>query len=251
MVRLLTLFLMLWGFHLNAEEIPDPRIWMEELPESIWMSSPGLLRNVTIVSMTNARKKTWKRVMRDFSSQGFLQYLDADIQDFAQKLNPGPDLDLQKDVLEILPAHLWLREEGSHMSVQVRSESGFKNLGSWGIARSDRRSSQAFLDWLILKLGYDGVVLDTRDELILVGLLKNTQEIGQGLLLKNSSHRSSLSTNKVQGQALLQILRIEGSLAVCEVLLTGTHRPSIARGSKILLGRERNLGPMMKMESQP
>ncbi|WP_141734208.1 hypothetical protein [Oligoflexus tunisiensis] len=249
MVKMFFTILLLVTAPLHADDIPDPLTWWNSLPESSWQEQPTLIRHLTIRSTPN-RAKRWDRLMQDFSSLGFLQYVPTEDADFMHRLNPGAELaDLPQELLldpELL--QMVLTDRGSKMGITVNSRKDFKSMSTWAITGQDRRNAASILAWLSRNLGYDAVVLDARDGLILAGLLKNSSELGQGLLVKQSARRWVIKETHSRGEALLQMLKTNGSLAVFEVLLAKGTTLNVEKGSKILLGQNNN---WMKIMQQP
>ena len=230
----------------DADKIPDPKAWAAGLPDATWTETPGIVRTFTIIQLSKKPSKKWTRVTEKMSDLGFLQYIPVDAAAFAGKLNVMDDAEekpLEID-LENPGAQLILKEEKGRLVPQHVNHGKLKQFGKWGIAKADYANSEAFYQWLIKKMSYDAVVLDVKDGFILAGLLQKKVELGQGLLIKNSSERQVLSATKIKGDALLQMLRIEGDYAVFESLLSNSKAP-IKPGTKILLGQSEKLKGMM------
>jgi hypothetical protein len=240
--HLIACFALCFSVSAFADDIPDPLAWWQQLSDSAWQDQPSLIRHLTIRSSTAAKAKRWDRTMQGFSELGFMQYVPHETADFIKRLNPDEDIsDLPQDIL-LDPAllQLVLLDRGSKVSVQGSSKRTYKTLASWPITTADRKTAPSVLNWLSQNLGYDAVVIDARDGLILAGLLKNTSELGQGLLVKDSSKRWLIKESNTRGEALLQMLKSSGSLAVFEVLLAKGETLAVNKGSKILLGQNNN-----------
>lgn len=236
----------------RADDIIDPLVWWNQLPESLWSDNPSLIRNLTVRASNAPKSRRWDKIMQDFSGLGFLQYIPVDDVDFMRRLNPGQDLsELPNDLLldpELI--QMVLVDRGSRISVLANVNQTYKSMGTWPVNANDRRHAQNVLDWLSRNLGYDAVVLDARDGMILAGLLKKTNELGQGLLVKQSARRWLIKESSTRGEALLQMLKINGSLAVFEVLLAKGKTLAVEKGSKILLGQNSNWMKIMQPEAE-
>jgi hypothetical protein len=246
--HLLACFTVLFSLHAAADDIPEPLAWWQQLSDAAWQDQPTLIRHLTIRSGTPAKAKRWDKTMQEFSELGFLQYVPNESADFIKRLNPDQDIsDLPQNIL-LDPAlfQLVLTDRGSKVSVQASSKGNYKTLTSWSITAADRKTSPSVLNWLSRNLGYDAVVIDARDGMILAGLLKNTSELGQGLLVKDSSKRWVIKESNTRGEALLQMLKTSGSLAVFEVLLAKGETLAVSKGSKILLGQNNNWMKLMQ-----
>jgi hypothetical protein len=241
MVKCVLTILLLFTAPLQADDIPDPLAWWSSLPESSWQEQPTLIRHVTVRGSPN-RTRRWDRLMQDFSSLGFLQFVPSEDVDFVRRLNPSADFDGLPQELVMDPdlLQLVLTDRGSKMGIMVNNRKDFKAMSAWPITAQDRRNAASFLDWLSRNLGYDAVVLDAREGLILAALLKNSSELGQGLLVKQSARRWVIKESNSRGEALLQMLKTSGSLAVFEVLLAKGATLKVEKGSKILLGQNNN-----------
>jgi hypothetical protein len=253
MVRLLLLGMIL-SFSVKAhgqnDEIPDPLTWWNQLPDAAWQDQPTVIRHLTVRSNHAARTKRWEKAMQDFSALGFFQYVPLDAVDFIQRLNPQENLnELPKELL-LDPGllQLVLLDRGTKISVLGNSQRSYKTIATWPVTNNDRRNAASVLSWLSKNLGYDAVVLDARGGLILAGLLKNTSELGQGLLVKQSSKRWVIKESSTRGEALLQMLKSSGSLAVFEVLLAKGETLDVEKGSKILLGQNHNWMKLLQAE---
>lgn len=231
-----------------ADDIPDPLAWWQQLPDSAWQDQPTLIRHVTIRSSTPAKAKRWDKTMQEFSELGFMQYVPMETADFIKRLNPAENTSELPQELLLDPAliQLVLWDRGSKVSVQGSSKRNYKTIATWPMAAADRKTAPSVLNWLSRNLGYDAVVIDARDGLILAGLLKNTSELGQGLLIKDSSKKWLIRESNTRGEALLQMLKTSGSLAVFEVLLAKGETLSVNKGSKILLGQNNNWMKLMQ-----
>lgn len=243
LLRFLSLLLFALSLPLSAETLPSPTEWLEKLPESLWLKNPGMLRNVSILSREDSVLAAWQLTMAGFSKLGFLQYFDQASLNFVQRLNPElkAGFNLKTVNLDFTPLHLALRDEGNNMMALAASPEGFKDIGTWPIETRDRETSQNFLRWLIKNLAYDGIVLDRKNDLLLVALWQNTKQISQGLLIENSHTLWVLDPKKLQGRALLQMLSVDRHLAIFEVLTDRNNKEAIEIGSKIILGLDRKL----------
>ncbi len=253
MVKFIVILLTLIGSaNAHADDIPDPLAWWNQLTDSSWKDQPTVIRHVAVRSNNPAKAKRWDKTMEEFSNLGFLQYVPSEDIDFVARLNPKEDLiDESTDVLldhELL--QLVLIDRGSKVSIQGNSNRNFKTIGSWPITAHDRKTPANVLSWITKNLGYDAVVIDARDGLILAGLLKNTDELGQGLLIKQSARRWIIKESATRGEALLQMLKTSGSLAVFEVLLAKGETMTVEKGSKILLGQNNNWMKLLKPETR-
>ncbi|HYX31707.1 MAG TPA: hypothetical protein VE954_01245 [Oligoflexus sp.] len=251
MVRLLFILALLGLMRqARADDIADPMTWWNQLSESVWQQ-PTLLRNITIRTGNATKARRWDKTMADFSGLGFVQYVPIEDMDFMRRLNPKEDLSelpndllLDPDLLQMV-----LVDRGTKMSVLSNTSKHYKSLGSWPLSAQDRKNSSTMLTWMSRNLGYDAVVLDARDGLILAGLLKNTSELGQGLLVKQSAKRWVIKESNTRGEALLQMLKTNGSLAVFEVLLAKGKTLEVEKGSKILLGQNNNWMKIMQPDA--
>jgi hypothetical protein len=254
MVRILVTILAL-SFSIGAwaDDIPDPLAWWNQLPESAWQDRPTLIRHLTIRSSNAARARRWDKAMQEFSGLGFLQYVPSEDVDFMRRLNPKEDLgELPQELLldpELL--QLVMIDRGTKVSVLGNMNRDYKTIATWAVTANDRQNAPSVLSWLSRNLGYDAVVIDARDGLILAGLLKNTSELGQGLLVKQSSKRWLIKESHTRGEALLQMMKTSGSLAVFEVLLAKGETLAVEKGSKILLGQNNNWMKLMQPEPKP
>ncbi len=253
MVKFMAILLVLFGsLHARADDIPDPLTWWNQLSDASWKDQPTVIRHLAIRSNNSAKVKRWDKIMGEFSNLGFLQYVPSEDTDFVLRLNPKEDLsDESPDVLldsELL--QLVLLDRGSKVTIQASSNRNFKAIGSWPITTQDRKTAANVLSWITRNLGYDAVVIDARDGLILAGLLKNTDELGQGLLIKQSARRWIIKESNTRGEALLQMLKTSGSLAVFEVLLAKGETMTVEKGSKIRLGQNNNWMKLLKPETR-
>ncbi|HET9241760.1 MAG TPA: hypothetical protein VFO10_31115 [Oligoflexus sp.] len=255
--HLIASFALCFSLTASADDIPDPMAWWQDLSDSAWQDQPTLIRHLTIRSSTAAKAKRWDRTMQEFSELGFMQYVPSETADFIKRLNPVEDIsDLPPEAL-LDPAllQLILLDRGSKVTIQGSHKRTFKTLATWPITAADRKTAPSVLNWLSRNLGYDAVVIDARDGLILAGLLKSTSELGQGLLVKDSSKRWLIKESNTRGEALLQMLKTSGSLAVFEVLLAKGETLAVNKGSKILLGQNNNwmklLQPAPKAAARP
>ncbi len=226
--------------------IPDPRAWAHELPETLWSSMPGLVRNFTLITKDAAQEKKWLKATENVPGLGFLRFVPSSALGFFRALNAAEDGTLAPEdaSLAAVPVQIMLRDEGK-INVQAMVKGQLKSLGKWGIKKEDRANGESFYRYVAGKLGYDAVVLDQKDDFILAATILNKTELGQGLLLKNSATKVFLKKGKQQGDALLQMLRIEGEFVVFESLLTTGQAAKIVPGSKILLGQSEQLKQMM------
>lgn len=259
-VHAVLLLISLAGFQAQAQDanaIPDPKAWAQQLPESIWTSTPGIVRSYAIQTKDAAGEKKWAKVTSKMRQQGFLQFVPSSTLSFFRSINVGDDGVLPPDdpAMTPVPVQLFLKDEGSRLNFQTLVKGQLKSLGKFGLKKEDRGSSEAFYRWLVSKFNYDAVVLDQRDDFILAAMLLNKSELGQGLLLKNSATRPLVRSGKQQGEALLQMLRIEGEFVIFESLLAAGQMPKIAPGSKILLGQteqlKKLLGPASPSAGEP
>ncbi len=231
----------------DANGIPDPKAWAQQLPDDLWTSTPGITRNFTILPKDPAQGKKWDKATSALSGLGFLQFAPSAALHYFRVLNVGEDGTLPPEDLSLaaIPVQLFLKDEGNKLNFQAFVKGQLKSLGKFGLKKEDRASSEAFYRWLISKFNYDAVVLDQKDDFILAALLGNKTELGQGLLLKNSTGKVLLKSNKLQGEALLQMLRIEGEFVVFESLLASGQAQKITPGTKILLGQSEQLKQRM------
>ncbi len=232
----------------EGDNIPDPRTWAAGLPDAIWTDTPGIVRTFTIVQLSKKPSKKWTRIAEKLTNFGFLQFFPVDASSFAANINIMDDAAAEKgsDVKVDNPGvHLILKEEkGSKLVPQHVTDGKLKSFGKWTITKPDTATSETFYNWLVKKMAYDAVVLDVKDGFILAGLLHAKADLGQGLLIKNSADKQVLSATKIKGDALLQMLRVEGEYAVFESLLSNSKAP-IKPGTKILLGQSEQLKSMM------
>lgn len=240
--HLIACFAFCFSLSALADDVPDPLTWWQQLTDAAWQDQPTLIRHFTVRSSTAAKAKRWDKTMQEFSELGFMQYVPNETADFIKRLNPVEDIsDMPQEILLDPALHqLVLVDRGSRMSVQGSSKRTYKTIATWPITAADRKTAPSVLNWLSRNLGYDAVVIDARDGLILAGLLKNTTELGQGLLVKDSSKRWLIKESNTRGEALLQMLKTSGSLAVFEVLLAKGETLAVNKGSKILLGQNNN-----------
>ena len=248
MVKICALFLFLLSSKITASEYPDPRAWAEKLPESLWTDTIGLIRNVCIFSDDDESTEKWQKVLADFSGLAFLQYLDPQTMQFTNRLNPknASTFNMSDLPLGLMAVHLILHDEGRQVRVQVPGKAKLKNLGMWTITEDDKQSSEQVLAWITRNIGYDAIVLDKRNNLLLVALMTPNNELGQGILIHKSKSKWVLKPEKIRGEALLQMVRVEGSLAVFEVLLKNRAEYPIEIGSKVILGQNHNLDKLLK-----
>lgn len=244
---------LLFPLSARADDIPDPQVWWSQLNESIGKDQPTVIRYMTVRSSNAAKAKRWDKTMGDFSALGFFQYVPQDDVDFVRRLNPKEDLSELPQELQLDPEllQLVLMDRGSKVSALGNSNRHYKTIASWPITANDRKTAASVLSWLSRNLGYDAVVIDARDGLILAGLLKSTTELGQGLLVKQSAKRWIIKESNTRGEALLQMLKTSGSLAVFEVLLAKGETLAVEKGSKILLGQNNNWMKLLQPESKP
>jgi hypothetical protein len=237
----------------RGDDIPDPIAWWNQLTEAAWQDQPTVIRHLAVRSSQASKAKRWDKAMADFSGLGFFQYVPHEDVDFVKRLNPKEDLaEISHELLfdpELL--QLVLLDRGTKMSVLANNQRNYKTIASWPIAAGDRKNAANMLDWLSRNLGYDAVVIDARDGMILAGLLKNTSVLGQGLLVKQSSKRWLIKESNTRGEALLQMMKTAGSLAVFEVLLAKGETLNVEKGSKILLGQNNNWMKMLQPETKP
>jgi hypothetical protein len=240
--NLVTLLLLISSAIVHADDIPDPIAWWNQLAESSWQNQPTLIRHLAVRSSNAARAKRWDKTMQEFSGLGFLQYVPHEDVDFVKRLNPKADLaELPAEILfdpELLQLVLW--DRGTKISVLANSKRHYKTIASWPVTANDRKNAPSVLAWLSQNLGYDGMIL--------AGLLKNTSELGQGLLVKQSARRWLIKESNTRGEALLQMMKTSGSLAVFEVLLAKGETLAVEKGSKILLGQNNNWMKLMQPE---
>ncbi|MDQ3234868.1 MAG: hypothetical protein M3Q07_23935, partial [Pseudobdellovibrionaceae bacterium] len=60
-----------WG-----SELPDPKVWAQEISDEVWLATPGLIRNFTILAGKDSKQKKWSAIGSEVSHLGFLQYFD-------------------------------------------------------------------------------------------------------------------------------------------------------------------------------
>lgn len=102
-------------------------------------------------------------------------------------------------------------------------------------------NQQAFLDWWRQLVGYDGVVLASRNDYILAALV-NGKPLGsdtQALAYANSANRFILSKGKTKGRALLAVTKQEGPF----VILTNLFGKPVANGTKLLISQHIEANP--------
>lgn len=232
----------------EAQGVPDPRAWAQQLPESIFTATPGIIRSFTLALKDQTQDKKWAKATGKLFGLGFLQFVPSSALHYYRALNVGDDgvMPPEDPTLAAVPVQLLLKEDGARLNFQVMSAKGqMRSLGKFVPKKEDRASSEAFYRWLTSKFNYDAVVLDHKDEFILAAMLNTKTELGQGLLVKNSASKMLLKAGKIQGEALLQMLRIEGEFVIFESLLASGQTQKIPTGSKILLGQSEQLKQMM------
>ena len=89
--------------------------------------------------------------------------------------------------------------------------------------------------WLMDALGYEGLVVDRRGDLLLVVALpgKLTGR-SQGVVLRQSASRFIYPRDPAAGAALIELVKADGDFGVFRVLLDGGDG-SVVKGAKILL----------------
>ncbi len=86
-------------------------------------------------------------------------------------------------------------------------------------------------------LGYDAVVLEKKDNLVLVGSGSNFSKAEQiqGLAIAQSESKAFLRQNERKGSGLLEVKGVSGPFAVFEIILLGEGHKDLLPGTKILL----------------
>lgn len=241
-----------WPLLGQEAEIPDPRNWAAELPDSIWLETPGIVRTFTIVPSNKKSAEKWAKTTEKMVGMGFLQFIPLDASAFGAQLNdfetkavPEGEAAAETPIsAESSQAQLILLEQKNRFHAQVRRKGALKTIAKWGFKKADVAGPESFYRYLSKKMAYDAVVLDVKNDLILAGFIAKKTELGQGLLIKGSAKRQVLVPSKIKGDALLQILRIEGEFAVLEILLSQS-KAKILPGTKILLGQSEQLKGLM------
>ncbi|MDQ3234041.1 MAG: hypothetical protein M3Q07_19705 [Pseudobdellovibrionaceae bacterium] len=230
-----------------CNEPPDPQRWAQEISDEVWLDTPGMIRNFTIVAGGNSRQKMWTQIGSQISQLGFLKFFDPGHLVFAQLLQregaPKPTLE---QALSVAPVQLVLNDDGRRMEASTPGANGLEPIGRWPIPNNARKAVEPFFQWLTANLGYDAIVLDHKEEIILAALLNRKVELGQGLLLKNSAALWSLKPKQQKGDALLQMLIFDGEYAVFEVLLSKKEIVKIHPGTKILLGQSKRFEKVLQ-----
>lgn len=248
MVKYLMITLCLFGSFIKAEEVPKPKVWMESIAEKLWLHRSPLPRNIAIVCSDSMRQQKWDSVMAGFSKLAWMKYVDRGSIEYIHKLNAKID---EEEIDEVslnqrIPVHLLLQDDGSEFIVKIPENDNSKSRTKWTYKESIAKSSEHFLEWLNSQLGYEAFVLDSRGDFILAALIVPNQKLGQGILIKDSSSRLTLKAHELEGGALLQMMEIENSLAVFEILSRRGVGQKILPGTKIILGKNRQINHVME-----
>ncbi|WP_141733972.1 hypothetical protein [Oligoflexus tunisiensis] len=247
MVKLFTILCVLLATSVPSHGgVPDPRQWFEEIPDIVLLQSPGLVRTFTVETSQVDQMDNWRRIGLELASMSFIQYFDGSYLGFSKELTLMADgQPSESQLLSISPVHLMFQDNRKTISVFKKELAGLVAIGQWSITDKDRLSASTFLKWLSMHLAYDAVVLARKGRFILAALLEKRNELAQALLLNNSALSLSVRGDQHKDGLLLQMVRLNGELAVFELLYEG-EAGDITPGTKIIIGQSANMKRMLK-----
>ena len=115
--------------------------------------------------------------------------------------------------------------------------SGLHNAAKVKAPKADNLARAEYFDWLTRELGYNGVVIDVKGDLALIGMYEqqaaSTGKL-QALALKNSSNRFSMKKLKQKGAGILESKVIDGPLGTFAIMLSAEGE-SIVPGTKVIV----------------
>ena len=88
-------------------------------------------------------------------------------------------------------------------------------------------------------LGYDGIILDRRDNQVLIrtfDLSKTTGKL-QAVVLKNSAEKPTLGSRSQKGAGLLQLAKVGEEVSIFNILMAGSE-DSFQPGTKVQIERK-------------
>ncbi|MEZ4740968.1 MAG: hypothetical protein R3B45_00720 [Bdellovibrionota bacterium] len=102
---------------------------------------------------------------------------------------------------------------------------------------TDPLNDKSVRKWLGLTLGYNGVVLDTKQEYVLVASLFDAFDgtARQGLALKNSQSKIRIKDDNDEGSGLLTYTAGIGNYAIFKIVFLEQGVTELPRGSKLVL----------------
>ncbi len=183
-----------------------------------------------------------------FDQLGGLTYVDSQSLSWAMKINSPDQTEYSKN--ESMLADLFLNTP-CHVALETPSS------GKWNIYFYDKESKKpnkilsatppkkkgslrSIHHWLISKLGFQGIVIDINaDELLVLADIRYLKPTFQGIILSDSHDRLSFTRRiKTAADALVEVVSVNGNLAVVKTVLSVDKNKAIPAGSKIYFGKQ-------------
>lgn len=236
MVKSLAFILLFISGHLHAveEEVPSPKLWYESIKQNL--PTRGLTHRTLFLKR---KKKQWIALQE--SNIGFLQPLPESYLTYLTEVySPLPLSAKKADINRIfdrLPIDQLVFFRNKSAALYYK-----RAYGQVKGVRLKKKKSKLFkkrpIRWYAKKLGYDGVVIDRKNQFLLIQALTPYKQDAQALSLKNSSRKFIVTSKKKEGNALIQLVAYENHVGVFEILVRDQSSDLIKPGVKVLLGRK-------------
>lgn len=224
-----------------ASSAPEPAEWYQSLTaqDLSQVTAPQNILAVASLSDNSLEKglSTYKQfnfdACREISVFRCFSPIDAA---FTAKLNPQisflglkglwnfPSVD--SVILPLEKVTLYLKQPKLKVNLPISS------------ADYSKANAQLLTDRILTGLGYDGVILATKGDYLLVGSVQSKLQKAskQGLVVGDSHAKWSLVRTKQAGVGLISLVSSSGGLGVFQLLLSSsTSQQSVPVGTKIML----------------
>ncbi len=230
---------------LALQEELSPQQWFKRLDPQIWLNNPGILHSIHI-SVRQKNSLLVKKVdtlIEQLYGKSFIRFISKQDVDFVNRLGSvsgSKKWVMKENFVASFPVNLWLGLKADKISMLELRDLKAKRLGKWDYSDKIFSSPDEFLSWLRTVVGYDAVVIDVKDNYVLVGILSSKNYSDQALLIDHSAGKLLLNSKKQEAQAILQTIKIEGPFAIMERLVVADGSRPIEIGSKIILSQQKN-----------
>jgi hypothetical protein len=227
----------------KMEEAPDPNVWLEELTANKQLKSTSFPHKIVFIRSWGVKEKEAPEFLNldieAFNKLGFFQAVDVRSVAWDYKLNPEM---ATKNPLVIISqlvnvdTFIFAPETGPWEF--IRSQRGKRKVLA-KVAGPEDTDPQSIYEWLPTALGWDGVVLAQRQDVLLVastGKILAAPEI-QALAVKDSENNFKLPKGR-KGSGLLSLSRIESSLGIFDIIFLEQGVKTLPVGTKLIIEKK-------------